>query len=208
MGSDAAESRSRDPAKSFNPRSRMGSDPLQPESLTQPQSFNPRSRMGSDVDVFCMCLIFAGFNPRSRMGSDNKPTLDESDIIWFQSTLPYGERLDDPFCNGWHRFVSIHAPVWGATLRRLTNGREGFGFNPRSRMGSDSFYLLSYKCINVSIHAPVWGATNPVCINADCRKFQSTLPYGERRIHCSGFAEYQKVSIHAPVWGATFWILY
>ena len=126
----------------------------------------------------------------------------------FQSTLPYGERLDDPFCNGWHRFVSIHAPVWGATLRRLTNGREGFGFNPRSRMGSDSFYLLSYKCINVSIHAPVWGATNPVCINADCRKFQSTLPYGERRIHCSGFAEYQKVSIHAPVWGATFWILY
>ena len=54
----------------------------------------------------------------------------------FQSTHPCGVRLDD-----WARparyIVSIHAPVWGATVLATLKNKAG----------------------TVSIHAPVWGAT-------------------------------------------------
>ena len=57
----------------------------------------------------------------------------------------------------WH--VSIHAPTWGATLFTIF------------------LKLLSY----VSIHAPTWGATF-ILFSADFqKKFQSTLPHGERQ---------------------------
>ena len=78
------------------------------------KSFNPRSRMGSDSSGRRTHGHWNGFNPRSRMGSDTMT------LYW---TLK--------------KYVSIHAPVWGATLTRP------FGIR----------YCL------VSIHAPVWGAT-------------------------------------------------
>ena len=76
--------------------------------------------------------------------------------------------------------VSIHAPVWGATLYRCDialnncfNPRTRVGcdtrysrttklsscFNPRTRVGCDGFYRLVTDYVSVSIHAPVWGAT-------------------------------------------------
>ncbi len=76
----------------------------------------------------------------------------------FQSTLPYGERLVHPLI----------------TL-------SFFGFNPRSRMGSDFRRIIPLVKYVVSIHAPVWGATRYFFPN-----------YHDMR-----------VSIHAPVWGAT-----
>ena len=55
----------------------------------------------------------------------------------FQPTLPHGERLRQPGCLPCRRKVSTHAPAWGAT-RLWTYGRSlPYGFNPRSRMGSD-----------------------------------------------------------------------
>ena len=33
----------------------------------------------------------------------------------FQSTLPHGERRKPPYTTGRIRFISIHAPAWGAT---------------------------------------------------------------------------------------------
>ena len=57
-----------------------------------------------------------------------------------------------------------------------------YGFNPRSRMGSDAVTPDTSNALNrVSIHAPAWGATG-------------MLAYAGRPM---------AVSIHAPAWGAT-----
>ena len=55
-------------------------------------------------------------------------------------------------------------------------------FNPRSRMGSDFIPFDVCLTMLISIHAPVWGATLPYNHCRSASSFQSTLPYGERRI--------------------------
>ena len=55
----------------------------------------------------------------------------------------------------------------------------------------------------VSIHAPGGGATIIGDTNTTIDRFQSTLPYGERRYPGSVLVLVDTVSIHAPVWGAT-----
>ena len=140
----------------------------------------------------------------------------------FRSTLPRGERrrTDDRL-----RLlrVSIHAPAWGATLRsdrrrandafrstlprgerrgsrRLRAGPYGFdprsrvgsdrcdgwtrcfatGFDPRSRVGSDGAPQRGAAGAAVSIHAPAWGATSSSSPASASAVFRSTLPRGER----------------------------
>ena len=100
---------------------------------------------------------WASFNPRSRMGSDQSRNGLVGILRQFQSTLPYGERLKGHGKIGESK-VSIHAPVWGATIPRLRLQRHQ----------------------RVSIHAPVWGATKSRKSQKVIRLFQSTLPYGER----------------------------
>ena len=100
-------------------------------------------------------------------------------------------------------YVSIHAPVKGATELfrgrhgdgrgfnpRAREGRDagtnadthgGTGFNPRAREGRDASERRTAHLIRVSIHAPVKGAT------------VERGPPVERGC----------VSIHAPVKGAT-----
>ena len=76
--------------------------------------------------------------------------------------------------------VSIHAPVWGATVAIVGSGVTA----------------------HVSIHAPVWGATYKVSDLLHHSPFQSTHPCGVR--HANTMAQIVgDVSIHAPVWGAT-----
>ena len=62
------------------------------------------------------------------------------------------------------------------------SGHSGSHFNPRSHEGSDILrHTFATRCI-ISIHAPTRGAT---IIGRCChkyRRFQSTLPRGERRI--------------------------
>ena len=77
-------------------------------------------------------------------------------------------------------YVSIHAPVWGATpmsgftpiyrwfqsthpcgvrqMRPCAHFRQ-CGFNPRTRVGCDASWVAHCVQVVVSIHAPVWGAT-------------------------------------------------
>jgi len=119
--------------------------------------------------------------------------------------------------------VSIHAPVWGATLTTKSSILS-LCFNPRTRVGCDSVKPSLNTAAPVSIHAPVWGATRPqgcyschpsfnprtrvgcdmkICISHKIVMFQSTHPCGVRRVYeCECGAT--KVSIHAPVWGATY----
>ena len=55
--------------------------------------------------------------------------------------------------------VSIHAPVWGATQWQQLGGKGSPCFNPRPRVGGDVIRNELYRLDGVSIHAPVWGAT-------------------------------------------------
>ncbi len=149
MGSDGSVKKRGQCLCRFNPRSRMGSDISEPESSRLISRFNPRSRMGSDPGKGPTARDTTGFNPRSRMGSD-----------YAISLLPT------------YRSVSIHAPAWGATLKNQRTPGKGLfqstlphgerhgktlricistGFNPRSRMGSDSGLLTAtyaQNCFN------------------------------------------------------------
>ena len=77
-------------------------------------------------------------------------------------------------------YVSIHAPVWGATL-----------------VGA----AIVSVCV-VSIHAPVWGATKTTTVSIMSRCFNPRTRVG-CDAHSNLFIKTDKVSIHAPVWGAT-----
>ena len=148
------------------------------------------------------------FNPRARVGRDTASTTTAYGSRLFQSTRPRGARRWRRCAPNIRKFVSIHAPAWGATLRfdcgvafyscfnpRARVGRDDavlkasrtlVGFNPRARVGRDALAsgrgaLRKY----VSIHAPAWGAT-----------------YRGRRLPPNQI----QVSIHAPAWGATTYI--
>ena len=69
-------------------------------------------------------LLCIHFNPRSRMGSDRS-------ACWY-----------DNHC----KYISIHAPAWGATFTSARNFSASKHFNPRSRMGSDTRRLLDLPC--------------------------------------------------------------
>ena len=129
-----------------------------------------------------------------------------------------------------HDYVSIHAPARGATLDKEQYWIIYYGFNPRSREGSDSI-------------CDAW-ATVFICFNPRSRKgsdilaraekynefaLQSTLPQGERHIilpdnivifcfnpRSRKGSDFQRivqnlsdlVSIHAPARGATVYCVY
>ena len=103
----------------------------------------------------------------------------------FQSTLPRGERPSWGSNLLAKAAISIHAPTRGATLIDLFIRIFLDNFNPRSHEGSDPacFYPETGKII--SIHAPTRGATDPEYHrNLVQKKFQSTLPRGER-LNCT-----------------------
>ena len=85
-------------------------------------------------------------------------------------------------CLNWRRYmtVSIHAPVWGATVRFWVKAKQSKCFNPRTRVGCDSRGWQLYNTLGVSIHAPVWGATFGVLSSRVASGFQSTHPCGVR----------------------------
>ncbi len=97
--------------------------------------FNPRARVGRDVTFATLRLTGRGFNPRARVGRDGRNR----------------ERIRG-------QFVSIHAPVWGAT----------------------AIICRIRRCKRVSIHAPVWGATQDEEPGHQFHGFQSTRPCGAR----------------------------
>ena len=109
-----------------------------------------------------------------------------------------------PNANSRIRFVSIHAPAWGATKTWF------FGKQPRpvsihapawgATLPADTLRRVP----GVSIHAPAWGATNGPELMAQLSMFQSTRPRGARPHFISGNFGIFRVSIHAPAWGATY----
>ena len=100
------------------------------------------------------------FNPRPREGGDLKNGPDGTIMFMFQSTPPRGGRPARVATVHTGAVVSIHAPAWGATGRRLIFPASHWSFNPRPREGGDAFTRRSFASIGL---------------------FQSTPPRGGRR---------------------------
>ena len=133
---------------------------------------------GATLVKIRLLLIFC-FNPRTRVGCDQ--------FAHLASTT-------------WR--VSIHAPVWGATMRHhqvkravsfqsthpcgvrlpglATCQYNPPSFNPRTRVGCDNGLYKTPITSDVSIHAPVWGATVSFLAAQTTTRFQSTHPCGVR----------------------------
>ena len=86
-------------------------------NIKDTQDFNPRTRMGCDMKLVTETHAKANFNPRTRMGCDPKNDGTSNQERSFQSTHPYGVRLEFGLSNVHVAIISIHAPVWGATSK-------------------------------------------------------------------------------------------
>ena len=111
------------------------------------------------------------------------------DLPRFQSTHPCGVRhlvRVEYYAFG---KVSIHAPLWGATLHTSISPLQYPSFNPRTPVGCDAQfgeYPLAMEF--VSIHAPLWGATSTGTFpDSKPSLFQSTHPCGVRQV--AGFLQ-------------------
>ena len=170
-------------APGFNPRSRMGSDDAGRSLGTVRIRFNPRSRMGSDNCRPQRWLKSGEFQSTLPYGERPNTLFNDNQVSAFQSTLPYGERQKRGILQTRKRWFQSTLPYGERPGTTTSCTSWMLGFNPRSRMGSDALQSLFCMTIIVSIHAPVWGATrnDNILYQLDAG-FQSTLPYGERRI--------------------------
>ena len=120
--------------------------------------FNPRSREGSDLWDHPLSLGYMNFNPRSREGSDIV-SMTSRVYAFISIHAPVKGATSDPRRYQGTSPISIHAPVKGATVYSLTSGHLMADFNPRSREGSDLSVGEVCPLLVISIHAPVKGAT-------------------------------------------------
>ena len=186
--------------------------------------FNPRSREGSDPATNSSPMLAIRFQSTLPRGERQCPDCDYYDSCRFQSTLPRGERL---FADHVFSVVSLFQSTLPRGERQRISGDclTPSYFNPRSREGSDQKEVFGVHDNNISIHAPARGATRysltvlpvlPISIHApargataslrfylDIKKFQSTLPRGERLVWQQCLPCIHHISIHAPARGAT-----
>ncbi len=119
------------------------------------------------------------FNPRARVGRDVWDFSGVTFDIYVSIHAPvWGATFADCRTRQCQR-VSIHAPVWGATRYGATSTTV-ICFNPRARVGRDLHSTANPRNPRVSIHAPVWGATPSTGRSEALQEFQSTRPCGAR----------------------------
>ncbi len=103
---------------------------------TNGPGFNPRARAGRDEPSHSPLQRFCCFNPRARAGRDFNP-LEKAAI----------------------QFVSIHAPVRGATVPPTeASGISNVSIHAPVRGATSGGHQSHHRGV-VSIHAPVRGAT-------------------------------------------------
>ena len=101
-------------------------------------SFNPRTPAGCDVRVRCnQPRPGEGFNPRTPAGCDFDSIIAWFTVARFQSTHPCGVRLYIDWDNFNAEYVSIHAPLRGATRQSVCILALVYRFNPRTPAGCD-----------------------------------------------------------------------
>ena len=102
--------------------------------------------------------------------------------------------------------ISIHAPARGATLRLDKLMFFCMHFNPRSRKGSDTFGTLYHsRRRKFQSTLPQGERQPPYTVYDRDGAFQSTLPQGERQHQYTISFMFIHISIHAPARGATTW---
>ena len=118
-------------------RARVGRDSKRATGQYAPGGFNPRARVGRDGLPFRQRNHLMPFQSTRPRGARHARSASMTSPTAFQSTRPRGARLYGIHPNSVQRYVSIHAPAWGATeaLREQLEMQR------------------------VSIHAPAWGAT-------------------------------------------------
>ena len=123
----------------------------------------------------------------------------------FQSTHPRGVRPKSGSLPQSSPRVSIHAPAWGATSRKVLTSSSVTVFQSTHPRGVRPTRCKStHKRGKVSIHAPAWGATGLFrLVSFGISGFQSTHPRGVRHLMSLVNGDKDEVSIHAPAWGAT-----
>ena len=121
------------------------------------------------------------FNPRSHKGSDTH--LRET---WTKE------------------MISIHAPTRGATPSSISCCSKSIHFNPRSHKGSDAYTRFkSSESGDFNPRSHKGSDRNTFLLARVVKRFQSTLPQGERRLFTKPYAIQIRISIHAPTRGAT-----
>ncbi len=87
----------------------------------------------SELDEFV--TVFSGFNPRARMARDPDPQeLRRCKCVSIHAPV-WGATLNERRTINFYG-VSIHAPAWGATSEQSFHSGESC-FNPRARVGRD-----------------------------------------------------------------------
>ena len=77
--------------------------------------------MGRDLKVGIYYYKTHGFNPRARMGRDQHEKFDQSTSSSFNPRARMGRDIKTVLSTD-NRYVSIHAPAWGATTREVPMG--------------------------------------------------------------------------------------
>ena len=139
----------------FNPRAHVGRDKLL-MTVTHHIGVSIHAPTWGATGSAILVSPSTCFNPRAHVGRD--PTLCASGRKQeFQSTRPRGARLKGLAVYG-AKFVSIHAPTWGATLLVVAVRHRSMFQSTRPR-GARHLVQSVDTIRNVSIHAPTWGAT-------------------------------------------------
>ena len=79
-------------------------------------NFNPRTHVGCDILIASLVVCVRYFNPRTHVGCDQNSWIVTGIKSKFQSTHPCGVRHKSSIVLWLWLEISIHAPMWGATL--------------------------------------------------------------------------------------------
>ena len=123
-------------------------------------------------------------------------------VDWFQSTHPCGVRLNAEMSGTTELMFQSTHPC-GVRLCADDFHAARHSFNPRTRVGCDSYKSCEFTGGDVSIHAPVWGATGKITPLVHSFVVSIHAPVWGATRHFVSSRHSPFVSIHAPVWGAT-----
>ena len=135
---------------------------------------------GATLSFARLTPINSNFNPRSREGSDpfNNLRFSTTDI---SIHAPARGATFTRYIYPLKSCISIHAPARGATVIVVLFVYVcNISIHAPAR-GATQFSHLFCRALQISIHAPARGATIGKDQNLSEKKFQSTLPRGERR---------------------------
>ena len=122
----------------------------------------------------------------------------------FQSTLPCGERPTSENRQSYTGFISIHAPLRGATYQILKKTVIPIIISIHAPLrGATSHERQKIDKKKISIHAPLRGATRQQKRRERAGRISIHAPLRGATNDEQAFAAAFEISIHAPLRGAT-----